>query len=93
MSEENVAVVRTAAEALTRGDLDTWAGYWADEIDYRAVEGAPDDHGPIHGKDALRAYVQDWQETFDDFTAEQIELIDAGGDNVIAVIRSAAAPS
>ena len=87
MSEENVKTVRDAAEAFNRGDLDTWAGYLADDIDYRAVEGAPDDHGPIHGKEAIRAYLQDWQETFDDFTSEPVELIDAGEDNVVAVIR------
>ena len=53
--------------AFNRGDLDAWLEYWTDDIDYRAVEGALDDHGPIHGKDALRAYVQDWLDTFDDF--------------------------
>src|SRR6187549_2783379 len=81
MSGENVKTVRDAAEAFNRGDLDAWVGYVADDIDYRAVEGAPDDHGPIHGKEALRAYVQDWQGTFDDFTSEPVELIDAGEDN------------
>ena len=79
--------VRDAAEAFNRGDLDTWTEYVADDIDYRAVEGAPDDQGPIHGKEAVRAYVQDWQDTFDDFRAEPVELIDAGEDNVIAVTR------
>ena len=87
MSEENVKTVRNAAEAFNRGDLDTWAGYVAEDIDYQAVEGAPDDHGPIHGKDAVRAYVQDWQDTFDDFVSEPVELIDAGEDDVVAVIR------
>jgi ketosteroid isomerase-like protein len=87
MSEENVKTVRDAAEAFNCGDLDTWWQYVADDIDYRAVEGAPDDHGPLHGKDAVRAYMQDWQDTFDDFTSEPVELIDAGEDNVIAVIR------
>ena len=33
------------------------------------------------------AYVQDWQDTFDDFMYEPVELIDAGEENVIAVIR------
>ncbi len=87
MSEENVKTVRDAAEAFNSGDLDTWDEYIADDIDYRAVEGAPDDHGPIRDKDALRAYLQDWQDTFDDFTSEPVELIDAGEDNVVAVIR------
>ena len=87
MSQENVQAVRNAAVAFNRGDLDTWAEYIADDIDYRAIEGAPDDQGPIHGKDALRTYVQDWRDTFDDFTSEPVELIDAGEDNLIAVTR------
>src|SRR5829696_1069851 len=87
MSEENVKTVRDATEAFKRGDLNTWFEYIADDIDHRAVEGAPDDPGPIHGKDALRAYVQDWRDTFDDFTSEPVELIDGGEDNVVAVTR------
>jgi ketosteroid isomerase-like protein len=87
MSEENFKAVRESAVAFNRGDLDSAAEYLTDDIDYRAVEGAPDDVGPIHGKDALLAYVQDWQNTFDDFRSEPVELIDAGEDNVIAVTR------
>src|ERR671910_2477242 len=57
MSEENVKAVRDAAAAFNRGDLDTWLEYIADDVDYRAIEGAPDDQGPIRDKHALRAYV------------------------------------
>jgi ketosteroid isomerase-like protein len=41
----------------------------------------------MHGKDALRAYAQDWLDTFDDVKTEVVELIDAGGDKVIAVLE------
>jgi ketosteroid isomerase-like protein len=87
MSQENVETIRDAAAAFNRGDLDSWLEYLPDDVDYRAAEGALDDRGPIHGKDALRAYVQDWLDTFDDFRQEPIELIDAGEDKVIAVLR------
>jgi ketosteroid isomerase-like protein len=87
MSQENVEIVRSMFEAANRGDPDAWLEYWTDDIDFRAAEGAPDDHGPIKGKDALRAFLQDWLNTFDDFKVEPIELIDAGEDNVIAVMR------
>src|SRR5215211_2978770 len=87
MSQENVKTTRDAAAAFNRGDLDSWLEYCTDDIDYRAAEGALDDRGPIHGKDALRAYVQDWLDTFDDFKYEPVELIDAGEDKVIAVVR------
>ena len=87
MSHETIRTVLDAATAFNRGDLDTWSQYFVDDIDYRAVEGAPDDHGPIHGTDALRAYAQDWFDTFDEFRVEPVDLIDAGEDKVIAVMR------
>ena len=66
---------------------DAFLECYTDDIDYRAAEGAPDDHGPIKGKGALRAFVQDWLDTFDEFKSKPVELIDAGEDNVITVIR------
>jgi uncharacterized protein len=87
MSQENVKTTRDATAAFNRGDLDSWLEYCTDDIDYRAAEGALDDRGPIHGNEALRAYVQDWFDTFDDFRIEAVELTDAGEDKVIAVVR------
>ena len=87
MSQENVEIVRAAAGAASRGDLDAWLEYWTDDLDFRAAGGAPDDHGPINGKEALRAFAQDWLDTFDECKVEPVELIDAGDDNVIAVMR------
>jgi ketosteroid isomerase-like protein len=87
MSEENVKAVRDAAAAFNRGDLDTWSEFWTDDIDYRAIEGAIDDRGPMHGKAAVRAYVQDWLDNFDNFRSETVELLDAGEDTVIAVVK------
>jgi ketosteroid isomerase-like protein len=87
MSQESITTAREMAAALNRGDLAAWAENFADDIDYRAVEGAPDDHGPIHGKAAMRAYVQDWIDTFDQFTVEPLDLIEAGEDQVIAITR------
>ena len=88
MSQENVKTVRDAFVAYNRGDLDAFLDeYWTDDIDYRAAEGALDDHGPIQGKDALRAFMQDWLDMFNDFRAEPVELIEAGEDKVIAVVR------
>ena len=88
MSQENVEIVRDAVVAFNRGDLDAWLDeYWTDDIDYRAVEGAPDDPGPIHGKAAMRAYMQDWFDTFDDLKVEPLEVIDAGPDQAVAAVR------
>jgi uncharacterized protein len=87
MSQENVELVRRGFEAFAQGGPDAMGDFWADDIDYRAAEGALDDPGPMHGKDAVRAYVQDWLDMFDDIKVEPVELIDAGEDQVIAVLR------
>ncbi len=87
MSEENVAAVQAALNAFARDGLDGFAEFWTDDIDHRAVERALDDRGPIHGMAEMRAYLQDWFDTFDDFRAEPVELFDAGEDRVVAVLR------
>ena len=51
---------------LLRDGVDGWLEYFTDDVDYQAVEGAIDDRAPIHGKDALRAYMEDRVEKFDD---------------------------
>ena len=106
MSQENIKTVRDAFVAYNRaiqrystaapdrGDLDAFLDeYWTDDIDYRAVEGALDDHGPIQGKDALRAFMQDWLDMFDDFAAEPVELIEAEKTTSSLSSESADAPS
>ena len=87
MSQENVEAVEAAYAALNRGGVDALAALLTEDVDWRAMAGAPDDHGPIHGIDAMRAYVQDWFDMFDDVRWEPVELIDAGGDQVVAVVK------
>jgi len=86
MSQENVEVVNAALDAWPRG-LDALAEYWTDDIDHRAIEGALDDRGPMHGKEAVRDYLRDWLDMFDDFKVEPVEWIDAGEDQVVGVLR------
>jgi ketosteroid isomerase-like protein len=87
MSEENVKTVHDGFVAFNRGDLDAFLENCADDIDYRAVEGALDDRGPMHGKDAVRAHFQDWLDTFDDLKAVPLELIDAAYEQVVTVLQ------
>jgi ketosteroid isomerase-like protein len=90
MSQQNIKTVLDAGAAFNGGDLDAWFEYYTDDIDYRPVEGAIDDQGQIHGKDAYRAYVQDWLDTFNDVRLEPVEQIAVGEDKVIAVVRARA---
>jgi ketosteroid isomerase-like protein len=85
MSEENVEVVRRALASMDR-DLDRAAGFWAPDIDWRAIEGAPDDIGVFYGHEGMRRYYGQWYETFEEIDSQTEELID-GGERVVAVLR------
>jgi len=65
------------------------AEYWDEEISWRAIEGAPDDVGEMHGSQRLRRYFQEWVDMFDGLTNVAEELIDIGDDRVLAVQRAA----
>ncbi len=60
---------------------------WDPDIDWRAAEGAIDDVGEMHGPAAVRRYIQDWIDTFDDFGVVVEELRDAGDDQVLGIQR------
>ena len=88
MSQENVEVVKVAYEAFARGGLDRFAEHFTDDVEYHVLAGADDlIHGPIHGKDALRAWLQDWIDMFEGFSMQLVELIDAGGITVFTAER------
>jgi hypothetical protein len=83
MGEAEVKLFQSWAEGLAGADepLDFFYEHmWAPDIDHRAIENAPDDVGPIIGRDAMRAYLADWYEMFADLTTVPEELIDAGPD-------------
>ena len=67
--------------------MDAWATFWHPDINWRAIEGALDDIGVMHGPDAMRHHYSQWEETFDSIRTELDEVIDAGGDQVLAVVR------
>jgi ketosteroid isomerase-like protein len=87
MSQANVEIVRSALTALADHGVDALAEFFHPEINWRAMEGAPDDVGEMQGTDAARRYVEDWFETFDDFTTIPEELLDAGEDCVVGVLH------
>ena len=69
--------------------LDAAAEFWHPDLNWRAVEGAVDDAGEIHGKEAMRRYAQDWFDTFENVTFVPDELLDVGDDRVVAVVHMA----
>lgn len=59
----------------------------APDVDYRAIEGAPDDVGPILGRDAMLSYLGEWYEMFEGFSASQAEILDPKPGRVTVVWR------
>jgi ketosteroid isomerase-like protein len=88
MSQENVETVLKAAEAFANGGVDAMAEFWGVDINWRAVPGAPDDVGEIHGREAMRRYHLDHVDVFDDATVVLEEVLDVGDDRVVAVLHA-----
>ena len=84
MSQENVETIRQALAAFDSDGLDGLAEFWHPAIDWRAIEGAPDDVGVFSRHDAMRSYYGEWLEMFDDSRNEAEEFIDAG-DRVVVM--------
>jgi ketosteroid isomerase-like protein len=90
MGEAEVRLFESWVAQLAAADdpLDVWYEHiWAPDVDHRAIEGAPDDVGPIVGRDAMRAYLADWYEMFPDLEVLPEEIVDAGPERVIVVLH------
>jgi len=87
VSQENVEVVREAWKAYADRGLDAMVEFWDPAINWRAAEGAIDDVGELHGPVAVRRYIQDWIDTFDDNSVAVEELRDVGDDRVLSIQR------
>ncbi|MCW3029889.1 MAG: hypothetical protein JWM66_22 [Solirubrobacterales bacterium] len=87
MAQENVEVVRRMWQAFADAGLDAMSAFLDGEINWRAIEGAPDDVGEMRGIEAARRYVQDWLDMFEGITSVAEELLDAGDDRVLAVLH------
>ena len=85
MSQENVEIVRDSLRAFAERGLGAMAEFWTPDINWRAMEGAPDDVGEIQGREALRRYYQDWIDMFDNISVIPEELLDVDDVRVLAV--------
>jgi ketosteroid isomerase-like protein len=88
VDEGNAKVVADSLQALADAGLAAMAEYWDDEIQWRAIEGAPDDVGEMRGRERVRRYFQEWVDLFDDITNVPEELVDLGDDRVLALQRA-----
>jgi ketosteroid isomerase-like protein len=85
VSQENVEIVRCSFEAFQRGDYDAAMDAIDPHIEYDLTH-FPD--GKVYrGHEGIREAFRIWMGTWEDYTQELDELIDAGDDEVIALVR------
>src|SRR3954462_2789340 len=89
MSQENVEVVRRLWQAYADHGVDGVSELFDEDIYWRAIEGALDDAGEIRGIEAMRRYLSDWLEKFENVTSVPTEVLDLGANGVLAVLRVA----
>jgi ketosteroid isomerase-like protein len=85
MSEENVEIVRQAWEARVNQGVEPVLEYFAEDC---VVEDFPNlpDPGVYEGKEGVREINRHFLEMWGDFTQEPVEFIDAGDEQVVAVV-------
>jgi ketosteroid isomerase-like protein len=84
MSSENVETLRRANDAFKRGEKDRALANYHPDVEWRDLQHAPDTPERVLGVDALQTIWEQWEQAFDEFSAEISEFIDAG-DFVVAV--------
>ena len=85
MSQENVEAVSAAFERFSRGDFTTaFEGMDDDFLFVTAVE--MPDGGTYRGQEA-RDWILAYVASFDDYTQEATEILDAGDSVVVAVLQ------
>jgi ketosteroid isomerase-like protein len=85
MSQENVEIVRRSFEAFQRGDYEAAMDAIDPRIEYDLTH-FPD--GKVYlGHEGIREAFRIWMGTWEDYRQELDELIDAGDDEVIALVR------
>src|SRR5258708_6851119 len=84
MSHENVDVVRRSLEALLRGDMDAVLA----EIDPEVEIGDLDielDTDRFRGHDGYLRWLATWNESWDKWRLEELEILPVGEERVIAL--------
>jgi ketosteroid isomerase-like protein len=88
VSAEQLAAIETVYRGWTSGDLDRALACLAPDVEWTAIESAPD-AGIYRGHEGARAYMQDWLDDFELMPFEILEVVEAG-DRLVLVTRGRA---
>ncbi len=86
MSQENVEIVRLMIAAFVEDDYERLVELFDPQIEYDVSRTSPDSR-VAHGHEELAEVIEQWLATWDDHRLELVELIDAGDERVVALMR------
>jgi ketosteroid isomerase-like protein len=93
MSEENLETVRRAIGAFVSTQYDPrtlsedeFLAIFDPEVTYDVSRTNPETQAH-HGREGILEILEQWVRTWDEYEIEVLELVDAGGDRVVSVIR------
>jgi ketosteroid isomerase-like protein len=86
MSQENVEIMRKAMEAFDWGDRDAWLLLHDPEFEFRADPEWPES-GAVRGREAAWDFGVKLTDAWEPDPFEIVEVIDAGGDRLVARFR------
>jgi ketosteroid isomerase-like protein len=78
MSQGNVDKITRAIAAFNAGDGEGMLADFHPDVEWRDLQHAPDVQERVRGIDSVRRILEQWNDAFDEFTAEIDEYIDAG---------------
>ncbi len=89
MSQENVEVVRRSAEAFNRQDARELAALCEDDVEiiFGMFTGVDAGGTPYRGTEFWSSYFARLNDTWEEWNLEEVEIFDAGDDQVAAVYR------
>jgi ketosteroid isomerase-like protein len=77
VSQENVEIARQLNTLFNAGEADTAIDLVHPDVQLRDLQNAPDLPETVRGRDSMRRVLAQWASTYDDFTADVVEYVDA----------------
>jgi uncharacterized protein len=85
VSQENVDLMRRYFDAWNAGDTDTVIAALATDVEWHGHPVLPEP-GPYYDREAVRRWMDQFREAWDELKADPVEMIDAG-DNVVVLVH------
>lgn len=80
----NSARIRQGIEAFNEHDVERVLSFVSDDVEWKRVDGLPDEGGLLHGKAAVREFLR--PEVFETQSLEPLEILEEG-DTVVVRAR------